>query len=224
MFGWGVSDGVTNAVQVCTSGCHAGIAGSGAGQYSFPSGIAFKPDGNLYVSNFSGSVEQVTPNGTFIGQTRPRGQPRESASLPTATSTWRSTAARRGLTCSMQASARSAALAPTTAAQPTATSTSSDLAISPKHAEAHGVERLWRSSMTRPATPCRSTECRALCHRRTNSGGRLFNAATTDRPASLLRPVHCGPRATSPSVRSPRGSAGRRHPRASPQGPCSQAG
>ena len=38
-FGWGVADGMAQA-EVCTSACLAGIAGSGAGQFSNPTSIA----------------------------------------------------------------------------------------------------------------------------------------------------------------------------------------
>jgi DNA-binding beta-propeller fold protein YncE len=37
-WGWGVQDG-TNAFQVCTSGCQAGITGAGNGQFDLPTGI-----------------------------------------------------------------------------------------------------------------------------------------------------------------------------------------
>src|SRR5262245_15463939 len=39
-FGWGVADGGAEA-EVCTSACQAGIPGSGPGQLSRPTGLAF---------------------------------------------------------------------------------------------------------------------------------------------------------------------------------------
>jgi tripartite motif-containing protein 71 len=50
-WGWGVTDG-SAAYQICTSGCRAGIAGSGSGQFGSPLGIA--TDGaNVYVADFN---------------------------------------------------------------------------------------------------------------------------------------------------------------------------
>ena len=48
MWGWGVQDG-TAASQVCTSGCQAGLPGSGEGQIDGPEGIAID-GGVLYLS------------------------------------------------------------------------------------------------------------------------------------------------------------------------------
>jgi len=44
-WGWGVSDG-EEKYEVCTSGCRAGLAGSGAGQFSSPEGVAVDDSGN----------------------------------------------------------------------------------------------------------------------------------------------------------------------------------
>ena len=50
-WGWGVIDG-SAAYQICTSGCHEGIAGSGSGQLNAPLGIA--TDGvNVYVADLN---------------------------------------------------------------------------------------------------------------------------------------------------------------------------
>lgn len=43
-FGWGVADGTTSALQVCTTTCFKGLAGSGAGQLSEIRGIAVDND------------------------------------------------------------------------------------------------------------------------------------------------------------------------------------
>src|SRR3954452_15823111 len=48
MWGWGVDDG-SNASQTCTSGCQAGIQGSGDGQFSLPRDIAFDSSGQMDV-------------------------------------------------------------------------------------------------------------------------------------------------------------------------------
>jgi tripartite motif-containing protein 71 len=49
-WGWGVDDG-SSSFQTCTSGCQAGIPGSGDGQLSSPRGIAFDSSGNAYVAD-----------------------------------------------------------------------------------------------------------------------------------------------------------------------------
>lgn len=51
-FGWGVADGKAQA-EVCTSSCQAGIPGSGPGQFSRPTSIAF---GNATGGAFAGKV------------------------------------------------------------------------------------------------------------------------------------------------------------------------
>jgi RHS repeat-associated protein len=50
MIGWGVSNGESK-YEVCTTGCRAGIAGSGEGQFYDPTGVAVS-GGNLYVADF----------------------------------------------------------------------------------------------------------------------------------------------------------------------------
>jgi len=54
MWGWGVATG-TVAYEGCTSGCQEGIAGSGCGQFFYPSGVAADADGNIYVLEFGNS-------------------------------------------------------------------------------------------------------------------------------------------------------------------------
>jgi sugar lactone lactonase YvrE len=65
--GWGVSDGVTPALQVCTAACHPGLAGSGDGQFMVPSGIATDPSGNVYVADEENDrIEKFSSSGAFL--------------------------------------------------------------------------------------------------------------------------------------------------------------
>jgi DNA-binding beta-propeller fold protein YncE len=61
-FGWGVSDG-TAAAQVCTSGCQAGISGSGTGQFNTPVFVAIDnsggaSQGDVYVADTGTNLVQ----------------------------------------------------------------------------------------------------------------------------------------------------------------------
>src|SRR5690348_8600741 len=49
-FGWDVVPGGGGGFEVCVSGCQAGAAGGGAGQFNEPGGLALGGDGNLYVA------------------------------------------------------------------------------------------------------------------------------------------------------------------------------
>ena len=70
-WGWGVSDGVAQS-EVCTSNCQAGIAGSGAGQFSNPTSIAVDSsggpsDGDVYVGDAGNNVVlKFDSNGNFL--------------------------------------------------------------------------------------------------------------------------------------------------------------
>ena len=69
MIGWGVATGA-NAFEICTSGCQVGIAGEGAGQFSF-SGVggtlAFDTSGHLYVGDsLQNRIEEFDTDGTFM--------------------------------------------------------------------------------------------------------------------------------------------------------------
>jgi hypothetical protein len=67
MWGSGVDDGAA-AAQTCTSGCQAGVAGTGAGMFSTPQGIAInQTTGHVYVRD-SGNrrVQEFTANGAFV--------------------------------------------------------------------------------------------------------------------------------------------------------------
>jgi tripartite motif-containing protein 71 len=65
-FGWGVLDG-SPTLQVCTSTCQGGIAGSGAGQLDKPTGIAVDYAGMLYVGDkYNNRVSEFTSEGDFV--------------------------------------------------------------------------------------------------------------------------------------------------------------
>jgi hypothetical protein len=70
-FGWGVADGVTNALQTCTATCFEGIPGSGAGQFSSPRSIAVDNDPtspayrDVYVAAGT-RVQRFDPSGGLV--------------------------------------------------------------------------------------------------------------------------------------------------------------
>ncbi len=75
-WGWGVSNGKAE-YEVCTSGCRAGIAGSGVGQLDSPEAIAVDNStnpldpsvGDVYVTNTAdNAIEKFGPAGEYIGQ------------------------------------------------------------------------------------------------------------------------------------------------------------
>ncbi len=73
-WGWGVADGTTEALQVCTSGCHAGLPGTGAGQLNEPTSIAVDnsggpSQGDVYVSDRA-SVSKFSASGAYISTNR----------------------------------------------------------------------------------------------------------------------------------------------------------
>lgn len=72
-WGWGVLDGRTMALQRCTTRCHAGLRGEGAGQLGFAEGVAVDNDpaspsyGDVYVSDIGNlRVEKFSPFGEFL--------------------------------------------------------------------------------------------------------------------------------------------------------------
>jgi tripartite motif-containing protein 71 len=65
-WGWGVATGAS-AFQICTHSCHAGLQGSGNGQFNFPFGVTVGRHGNVYVTDNSNErVEEFSPAGSFI--------------------------------------------------------------------------------------------------------------------------------------------------------------
>jgi DNA-binding beta-propeller fold protein YncE len=72
-WGWGVADGTTNAFQTCTSGCHAGLPGGAAGQFTTPSFIAVDnsatsaSQGDVYVGDTgTNTVSKFSASGAYI--------------------------------------------------------------------------------------------------------------------------------------------------------------
>jgi DNA-binding beta-propeller fold protein YncE len=68
-WGWGVADG-NASFEVCSSGCQAGQAGPGDGQFDFPQGIAIdQSDGSVYVVDGNNNrVEKFNSSGAFLSQ------------------------------------------------------------------------------------------------------------------------------------------------------------
>ncbi len=65
--GWGVKDGKAEA-EACTVSCEAGVVGSGNGQFSAPSGVAFS-GGNVYVSDYGNNrVDELSTAGTYVSK------------------------------------------------------------------------------------------------------------------------------------------------------------
>ncbi|MGO9922342.1 MAG: SMP-30/gluconolactonase/LRE family protein, partial [Isosphaeraceae bacterium] len=68
--GWGVKKEGGKEYEVCTkaTGCHAGVEGSGGGQFNDPRGIAVNPNtGNLYVSDAGNNrIEEFSATASFM--------------------------------------------------------------------------------------------------------------------------------------------------------------
>jgi sugar lactone lactonase YvrE len=66
--GWGVSNGESR-LEVCASECKAGLAGSGAGQFSKPEGIAInQTTKNVYVLDRGNNrIEEFNDEGKYVG-------------------------------------------------------------------------------------------------------------------------------------------------------------
>jgi hypothetical protein len=71
MWGWGVTDGAS-AFEICTSACHAGLPGAGAGQFTSPTSIAVDSSngpsqGDIYVGdNGNAVVYKFSPSGVLL--------------------------------------------------------------------------------------------------------------------------------------------------------------
>jgi tripartite motif-containing protein 71 len=69
MWGWGVRDGATAALQVCTSSCYPGIAGSGNGQFNDAGGIVVDDAGNVWVADSGNDrIQKFSSAGVYLGQ------------------------------------------------------------------------------------------------------------------------------------------------------------
>ena len=67
-WGWGVSNG-KDEFELCTSGCGAGIAGSGPGQFSDEAGIAVDASGNVWVADYGNNrIEEFSSEGHYLQQ------------------------------------------------------------------------------------------------------------------------------------------------------------
>jgi hypothetical protein len=65
-FGWGVQDGMPT-FEICTSGCQAGIPGSGDGQFADPFGVAVDGSGDVFVGErVNNRIQTFTNTGTFL--------------------------------------------------------------------------------------------------------------------------------------------------------------
>jgi DNA-binding beta-propeller fold protein YncE len=68
MWGWGVKTGA-HTLEVCTSGCQAGISGSGDGQLQYPRGVALDSSSNVYVANTNADqIQKFSGNGAFLAK------------------------------------------------------------------------------------------------------------------------------------------------------------
>ena len=66
VLGWGVDDG-TSELQVCTSGCQAGIGGANDGQFQYPRSVVVDQNNNIFViDSFNNRVQKFDSNGNFL--------------------------------------------------------------------------------------------------------------------------------------------------------------
>ena len=67
--GWGVADGESPELQVCTTTCFGGIAGTGEGQLHHPYGLDFDSEGHLWViSTWGDRVVEFNREGEYLSQ------------------------------------------------------------------------------------------------------------------------------------------------------------
>ena len=69
MIGWGVATGAAQ-FEICTSGCMAGIEGTGEGQFDNPSGIEIDDNGIIYVAEVDGAdaVQKFDSDGNYLSR------------------------------------------------------------------------------------------------------------------------------------------------------------
>ncbi len=78
-FGWGVSDGHAQ-LETCVSACHAGLAGSGNGQFESPVGVAVDSAGAIYVADpTNGRVQKFDSSGNYLTALDTGGEPQALA-------------------------------------------------------------------------------------------------------------------------------------------------
>ncbi|MEZ4519232.1 MAG: 6-bladed beta-propeller [Chloroflexota bacterium] len=81
-WGWGVQDG-SSAFQICTSGCEAGIQGSGTGQFDYAYGIAVDASNNVYVADtFNNRIQVFDSDGNYVSQIGTNGSSNGELSVP----------------------------------------------------------------------------------------------------------------------------------------------
>jgi prepilin-type N-terminal cleavage/methylation domain-containing protein len=68
MWGWGVQDGAS-ALETCTSGCQAGITGTGNGEMGGygPQALAVDPTGNVWVDDANNRIQEFSSGGAYLG-------------------------------------------------------------------------------------------------------------------------------------------------------------
>jgi hypothetical protein len=64
-YGWGVSDGASS-FETCTSTCQPGLAGGGAGELDYPTGVATDSSGDVYVADRDNRIDEFSAGGAFI--------------------------------------------------------------------------------------------------------------------------------------------------------------
>ena len=64
-YGWGVGDGASS-FETCTSTCQPGLAGGGAGELDYPTGVATDSLGDVYVADRDNRIDEFSAGGAFI--------------------------------------------------------------------------------------------------------------------------------------------------------------
>ena len=67
MFGWGVGKAAKAELEICTTECKAGTAGTGNGQFSVMAGLAVDASGNVWVADFGNNrVQEFNEKGEYV--------------------------------------------------------------------------------------------------------------------------------------------------------------